>query len=141
MQILIGGGHDADIDFDRLHTTNSGKLTLLQHAEELGLCHRAQVADFVKKKGASVGLFENPDLVVNRAGKGASFVSKKFTFKKRFGNSSAVDDDERRRRRFRVSMNGVSHQFFSRSTFSKNNDVCLGSRNSPYHFENRLNSR
>ncbi|MNP42036.1 hypothetical protein D3C76_1357710 [compost metagenome] len=48
-QVLVGGGDDAHVHFDRHMTTNSIKFTIGQYAQQPGLRVGGHVADFVEK--------------------------------------------------------------------------------------------
>src|SRR5271166_1828522 len=54
----IGGGQDADIDFDYVTTAQARESLVLQNMEQLGLEQRGHFANFVEQNGAFVAKFE-----------------------------------------------------------------------------------
>ena len=93
---------------------------LLQHAQELDLGAQAQVADFVEKNGAVVGLLEAAHAAGVRAGEGAAFVAEQFAFQQGFRNGRAVDGDERLRGALAVLVNRARDQFLAGAGFAAN---------------------
>ena len=65
------GRDDAHVDLDRAVLTDGPHLALLQHAQELGLDRRRQLADLVEQDGAAVGLAEQARARLDGAGEGA----------------------------------------------------------------------
>src|SRR6188472_850445 len=61
VKILVRRRHNADIDLDRLNPADSHKFSLLDDAQELRLCDRTQVADFVQEQRSAVCQFELSD--------------------------------------------------------------------------------
>jgi len=53
LQIAIGGGDDADIDFDRAGAAHALELAILDHAQQLRLQFQRQFADFIQKEGGA----------------------------------------------------------------------------------------
>lgn len=70
-QVTIGRGNHADVRLERARAAQPLKLAFLEHAQELRLCLRAHLGDFVEKEHAARGLFDLSGLGVLRAGKGA----------------------------------------------------------------------
>lgn len=52
LQILIGGGDNADIRLDRLMTTHAIEEAVAQNAQKPGLQFHRHVADFIEKERA-----------------------------------------------------------------------------------------
>ena len=76
---------------DRAH------LALLQHAQQLHLERRRQLADLVEEQRAAVGRPEEAGLaLVVGAGEGALLVAEQLALEQRLGQRAAVDGDERR---------------------------------------------
>ena len=65
-EVLVGGGHASEIDFDDLIPADAGDLALLQYAQQIGLRLQADVADLVEKNRAAFGDFELAFLAVLR---------------------------------------------------------------------------
>ena len=60
-EILIGRGHHAHVGGDRLVAADPFERAFAQRAQELDLRAGVDLANFVQKKRAAVGLFEAPD--------------------------------------------------------------------------------
>ena len=58
LQILIRGGDDAHIDADFLGRADGQERMAFQNSQQLGLAFQRQLADFVEKQRAQVGLLE-----------------------------------------------------------------------------------
>ena len=71
----MGGGNDAHIHLNVFLAANTLDDFVLQHAQQLDLGARADVANLIQKDCALVGLFESPKTAGSRAGEGAGFVS------------------------------------------------------------------
>ena len=54
LEIAVGGGDHADVDLDAAPRADALDDLLLQHAQQLGLQRRRQLADLVEKDGAAV---------------------------------------------------------------------------------------
>ena len=57
-QVAVRGRDHAHVDPDRAAAADARQLALLQHAQQLGLRARAQVADLVEEQRAAVRLLE-----------------------------------------------------------------------------------
>ena len=62
LQIPVGRGHDANVDFDPLQRSEGPEFLFLKHAEQLDLEFEREFADFVEKGGAAIGEFDQPAL-------------------------------------------------------------------------------
>ena len=71
------------------------KRLLFQHAQQFGLQHQRNLADFVQEQRAFVGQFEDAALLRARVRESALFVAEQLAFQQRFRNRRAVDGDER----------------------------------------------
>src|SRR5580700_7290152 len=90
-QVAIGGCYQSNVDFLGSVAAQPFKLTLLQSAQQFGLDLERNVPDLIKEQRALVGQFEAANLLCNRAGEGASFMSKKFTLEQSCRNRSTVE--------------------------------------------------
>ncbi len=75
IEIVMRGRDDADVDLPRLRRANPFELAFLEHAQQLGLDVRRQVADFVQKQRPGVRHLETPATRRDRAGECAAFVT------------------------------------------------------------------
>src|SRR5215468_3939666 len=95
IQFAVGCRNDSDLDLDRARTADSLELTFLENPQQLRLRARRQLAHFVEQYRATVGKLKSAFALSVRTCKGASLVTKKFTFDKRFRQSCAVHFDVR----------------------------------------------
>ena len=95
LEVAVGGGDEADVDLERRWSppTRSNS-PLLQHAQELGLHGRRQLADLVEEERAAVGQLEAPGLLAVGAGEGAALVAEQLALEQRLGQRRAVERDE-----------------------------------------------
>ena len=121
-KVAMGGGNDADIDGNTGSGADALDLAFLQDAEELGLKGEGDVADFVEKERAIVGLLESSNAQLIGPGEGAFFVTEQFAFEEVVGNGGAVDGDEGAMGAVAVLIDGASDEFLACSGFSSNED-------------------
>ncbi len=91
LQVLIGGGDDADVGRDFLRTADGEEGMAFENTKELGLAFHGHFADFVEEERSAVGLLEEAGVVAVGAGEGASFVAEELAFHKLGGNGGAID--------------------------------------------------
>src|SRR5206468_6076339 len=94
-QVAIRGGYDADIDAPRLIFPNPAQLAFLNHAQQLGLRARRQLADFVQKERPAVCFLEHARALGDRTSKRPACVSKQFRLDEILGQRGAVQSAER----------------------------------------------
>ena len=104
---------DAHVDRDRLASADSLDGSLLQHAEQLGLRARRQVANLVEKQRAAVGLLEAADAPGVGAGERAALVAEELALEQRLGDRGAVDRDERLVGALAVLVEGAGDQLLA----------------------------
>ena len=75
LQPLVARGDDPDVDLDRLGPADPLERARLEHAEQLRLHRRRDVADLVEEQGAAVGELEPPFLAPIGAGERAPLVA------------------------------------------------------------------
>ena len=141
LEILVGGGHAAEIDFDDLVAAHARDLALLQHAQQVGLRLQADVADFVEKYRAAFGDFKFSLLAVLRAGERAFFMAEEFAFEQRLGQRAAVDHDQRMKTAHAGGMNGAHDQLFAGSALARDQDIGIGRADRFDGFENFAHRR
>ena len=78
--IAICRGDNADIHGAGPVLAEFLELAFLKDAQELALEFERHFADFIEEKRASVGEFETPDTVFDRAGESATDVAEEFAF-------------------------------------------------------------
>ena len=94
LEILVRRRHDAHIHLDGLHPADSGEFAFLQDAQQLGLRHGAEVADFVEEQRAGIGEFELSDASGRGIRERAFLMAEELTLDERFRKRCAVQCDE-----------------------------------------------
>src|ERR1700689_2304435 len=74
LEIFIGGGDATEINLDGLGAADANYFMLLQNAEKISLCFKADVADFVEEDRSTFGDFKFAFLTILSAGEGTFFV-------------------------------------------------------------------
>ena len=113
LQVLIGGGDDADIAVNRGVAADALELLFLQQPQQLRLRARRHVAHLIHEHGAAVGLLEFADAPPIGAGKSAALVAEQFAFQQRFRDGRAVDRQERGLAAAAVLIDRPGHQFLA----------------------------
>ena len=141
LQINIGRGHHAGIHRNRLPPADPFNRLFLQKTKQLHLQRHGDFTNFIQKK-RSVGGRLDPAFSLNMgAGERAFFVSKQFTFQKRFRDGPAIDGHERPFLAMAPPVNRPRRHFLSRAALSQNQHRSLRRRHLPNHFEHRLQLR
>ena len=94
LEITVRRGDDPDVDLDPLLAADALDLVLLQHAQELRLHRRADVADLVEEDRAAARLLEESLLLADGAGEGAAHVAEELALEQRVRERPTVDRDE-----------------------------------------------
>ena len=84
LEVAIRGRDQTDIDRQRLRSADAFKLTLLQHAQQLHLNCRTQIADLVEKQCAAIRQLETTLVRLRRRSKRALLVTKQLRLDQRF---------------------------------------------------------
>src|SRR5690606_28309460 len=85
LQVAIGRGNEPDIHLDRLCAADTLELAFLQHAEELHLKRRRDIADLIQEERAPIGQLESADALVGGPGEGALLMAKQLALEKLLG--------------------------------------------------------
>ncbi len=132
-QVLVGGGHDADVDLDLLCAADALETALLEHAQELDLEVGGQLADFVEKQGAAVGEFEAAALAGHGARERALFVAKELALQHADVEGHAVDRDEGPAGPGGGEVDGPGHELLARARLAGDKHRGLGGRGLVHH--------
>ena len=81
----VGGGDDAHVHLDRLGAADPEEGPALQHAQQLGLRGRRDLADLVEEDGAGVGQLEPAQPPLGGAGEGALLVAEQLALEQGLG--------------------------------------------------------
>ncbi len=125
-EIFVGGGEEADVDFDGVVGAEAGDFAVLQDAEEFGLHGEGHVADFVEEEGAAVGVFEAALAVAAGVGEGSADVAEEFVFEGGFVEAGAVEGDEAFGAAAGVLVEGAGDEFLAGAGFAEDEDVDIG---------------
>jgi hypothetical protein len=93
-RIAIGRGHDPDVEFKLMSTTQAPYSAVGKHAKQLRLEQQRHLGNLVEKERSAVRLFETTLTHTDGAGEGTTFVAKEFAFDERFGNRRGIQRDE-----------------------------------------------
>ena len=87
----IRGRDDAGVDAARHVLADAPHFPILQHAKQLGLRARRQLAHFVEEDRAAIGFLEEPRALADRAGERAARVAEELRLEQVVGERRAVD--------------------------------------------------
>jgi hypothetical protein len=90
LQVLVGRRNDANIDSRCTCTADWLKLTLLEHAEQLGLKFQWHVSNFIEEQSATIRQRKAAHMRIDSAREGSPFMSEEFAFEKARRHGSAV---------------------------------------------------
>jgi hypothetical protein len=93
-QVAVRRRHQAHVHPDRSRAPQALELLLLQHAEELRLQLRGDIADLVEEERPLVGQLEAADFLRDGAGEGAFLVAEQLALDQPCGDGRAVELDE-----------------------------------------------
>jgi hypothetical protein len=94
LEVPIGSGEHSRLDCYRAITAQAGDFSFFEHPEELGLCRKRKLADFVEKQSASRRRLERSLPGTGSAGKRAPFVPEQLALHQIFGKCRTVDCNE-----------------------------------------------
>ena len=94
-QVLVGRCNDADVDRRIFARPDAEETLFLQHAQDLGLHIRIELADFVQKQHAPLGCQKKTAVVVAGASECAPDMTEKFAFRDTGIDGRAIDGNER----------------------------------------------
>jgi hypothetical protein len=125
LEVAIGGGDDADINFDGFMRADAFDFAFLESAEDFGLGGEAEVADFVEEEGAAVGGFELAHAAFD-AGGDAAFDAEEFGFDEGFGQGGAVEGNVRVFGAGAEGVEGAGDQVLACAAFAGDEDGDIG---------------
>ena len=128
LEVLVGGGDQADIHLDGLGAAQPFQLPFLDHAEQLHLRRQVELADLVEEEGASFGQLEAALLAARRAGEGARLVAEQLALDQRLRQRRAADLEKRLLGAGRVVVQRVRDQLLAGARFAADEDGGVGAR-------------
>jgi hypothetical protein len=111
--IAQGRRDQSNIDGDRFVVTHSTDLGFLQHPQQLGLQRQRQLTNLIEEQGATVGVFEQPDLVANGVGEGSAAMTEQLRLEQRRWQRGAVDRHKSAVASRRGHVNRARHQLLA----------------------------
>ena len=111
------GGDDSQIDRNRLDAADRNHDSLLNRAQQLGLHHERQLADFIEKQRAAIGTADESERGGNGAGESALHVAEQLRLHQLGRKHGAIDGHKRPVGAGTESMNLPSGDFFARRPF------------------------
>src|SRR5260370_1346023 len=107
-EVHVGGGDDADVDFNLLSAAEAHEFALLNDAEKLGLRFRTDGGDFVEEDRALIGDFEKAFFGSHGAGERTLNVTEKLRLKAIDSDGASGNGDERFCRTGRAAVTGLA---------------------------------
>ena len=127
-EVAIGGRHDAHVHGPALARAQHLEGPVLQHAQQLHLRRRIEVADLVEEDRAAAGRLEAALAVVARVGERAAHVAEHLAFEQRRRDAAQVHFHERRQAAPAVAVDGVGDQFLAGAAFAGDEHRRIGAR-------------
>src|SRR5215211_6358192 len=119
-EVAVSGSDYAYVNFNRMTSSYSFKLTFLEHAQELGLHVQRELADLVEKKGSAVRNLKSSEASGIRSGESTLFVTEQLAFNQCTGQGSAIHFDQRASLAPAEIMNCTGQQFLAGSSLAEN---------------------
>src|SRR6185295_7119753 len=94
-QPAVGRRDDADVDPPRRGLADAPELAFLEHAQQLGLRPRRQLADFVEEQRSAVGFLEDAAAIGDGAGERSAGVAEELRLDEILRQRRAVERAER----------------------------------------------
>ena len=135
-KVPVRGSDDPDIDGDRVISSHTFDLLLLQDSQELGLQVKGDIPYLIEKNGPALRVLELPDPLLLRTGEGSLLMAKQFAFQERFGECRTCDDDKRFVPARAIVMNGLGEQFLARAGLAKDEHRHIGFTHLVHELEN-----
>src|ERR1051326_426567 len=115
LEISIRRRDQTNVNGQRLRPADALKLALLQHAQQLHLHRRAQVANLVEKKRAAISELKTTFVTLRRVCKRALLVTKQLRLDQRLRQRRTTDRDERSSSTRTLLMNRTRKHLFARA--------------------------
>ena len=122
LEVVIGGGDDADIGLAGAGLADALVLALLEEAEEAGLDFEGEIADLIEEEGAAIRGGDFAPGIGERAGEGALDVAEEFALEKLAGKAGATDGDEGVAAAGALLMDGAGHDALAGAALAEEED-------------------
>jgi hypothetical protein len=134
-QVALAGRDDPHVDRHRLDRADAADLAALEHAHQLGLQLRPELADLVEKQRAAVGRAEGPVALLVGAGEGVRRVAEQLALDRAGRDRAAVDHHERPRRAPAVAVDRHGQSALAGAALAVEKDRGLTGRGPLQHAE------
>ena len=94
LQLSVRGSDDPNIRRALVRIAHPAELSLLQEAEQLGLCRQGQFPDLVEKERAAVARLDEANAIAVGTGECSADVAEQLTLDESLGQRRAVDSGE-----------------------------------------------
>ena len=121
-EISCGGREDTDVELPRLRLPDPPDLSLLQRPEEFYLKSLRQLADLVQEQRPALCLLKQSRPVARSARERTLHMTEELGLQQILGNGATVDRDERTIGTSRRLVYEPRHEFFPRSTLTRDQD-------------------
>ncbi len=119
LEVPVRGRDEPHVHLDRRIPAHALERPLLaQHAEQLHLRGRVDLADFIEENGAAIRLLEAPDAPLARAGERAFLVAEKLALEQLRRQRRAVDRDEFLLRPSAQRVDRLRHELLARAALA-----------------------
>ncbi len=119
-QVFIGGGKDADIDFEVVCRTYGPYFLFLEGAKQLHLYTIRKVSHFVEKERTAVCFPKEACFVLDSRGERAFFMAEELAGRQFHRQSPAIYGDKRSVCPGALFVNKARHMLFARTAFAGN---------------------
>ncbi len=123
LDVDVGGADQPEVDADASIAPDRTELSFLQHAQQLGLQVGRHLADLVEQERPTLGHRQQPGLVGERAGEGATPIAEQFGLDQLLGQRRAVDLDEGPFGTRAVRVHRIGNQFLAGAVVAEHQDV------------------
>src|SRR6266851_560712 len=127
LQILIGGGHETNIQTDRGRRAQSANLLPLDDAQDFRLGEGTHLSDLIEEYSAAICSLQLPCGPARCPGEGPAFVAKQLTFDEAVGNGRTVDTDQGLVSSRTGPVDELGRQFLARPSLAGNKDIAVRS--------------
>src|ERR1700678_3974930 len=118
-EVPVGRRQQAKIHLQSLPAAQPFELSILQHAQQLGLQTQRSLGDFIQKQRAPVGQLDAPEFPCDRSGEGSFLVAKQLAFQQARGDGGAIQFDEAIALPPAHAVKGARYQLFARASLAQ----------------------
>src|SRR5262249_8902697 len=125
-QVTIRSGYDANVDRDRMPSSDALDLAFLQHPQECDLRIRQELADFIQEYRAAIGELETAEPPLGGSGEGSLLVAEQLRGDQGWRERRTVHADEGTSRPLGSLVDGARDELLARPGFTRDEDGGVG---------------